>query len=157
MDTLNVFKNYIEQKLMDAKTSLILVDAVRPLFVTMDKSGVFKDTPLTMNPAKAEDAWMKEICQNPDIVMASLIFDGYRYERDKEAVEKLLKEKPDVDLMDLPSAEVIHLFLYTREKVFYRFVQYQKQEGQEGYYFADSGWTENLPFDSSSENVFRAS
>lgn len=133
------FRDYLDKKLDEARTSLQYQDAMQPLFITWGMLGA-KETPLrlTDESKEMESSMMRQACASPAVLMAAVLFDSYMYSTVPEEAEKI--EASDIDLRDLEGTqEVLLVFLYNKEKSLSRTIPYKKR-GELDYWFADQGW-----------------
>jgi hypothetical protein len=140
---LAAFKEYLEGKLEEVKASLIMVDVIQHFFIYSDGKEI-KEVSLTM----ADDMWneeqkrMEELCNSPKVKYAALLFDSYMFTGDVKKIKEI--QQKGTDLQDVGgTVDVIMLFLYTRDNIYNRNVKYEKR-GFEDYWFADSGYQENV-------------
>ena len=133
------FKDYLEKKLDEARTSLMCQDAIQPLFITWGMLGA-KDTPICLNEKdiEATSIMMQEVCTSPAVQMAAIVVDSYIYSTESEKAEKMREDH--ISIKDLEGTrEVLVILLYNKGKLLKRSIPYKKI-GELDYWFADAGW-----------------
>jgi hypothetical protein len=140
MDILAIkkIKANLDDKLTEAKGSLILNDGIQPLFIYSDGT-IIKEIRLTMEESnkEKESKEMVRICSDPKILCAAILMDvnAITVRSDEEDSVKNLKnfsEHPNC-------ADALYTVLYTKDKSFIKSVPYFRK-GERNYMFGCGGW-----------------
>lgn len=131
------FKDYLKNKVAEARLDLITQDGFMPLMISSTVDGV-KEAEIDFDDISKEEAskLIQEYAnKKPWVEAVALIFTAYTVlqKKDDKLGEDLSKEK---EMM-----EAIMVYLYTREKSEYRRYPYVKTEDNK-YNWFDDGWKE---------------
>jgi len=131
------FKKTVNDKIDNLRLDLVMYDGFLPAVISSTLTGVQEAEIDFDNTTKDEaSSLLREYASCPDVKAIALIFmaDTVALEPgEKRILPENLKDDPEM-------IEAIMAYIHTKEKSECRKILYKKLEGDNNYWFSDSGW-----------------